>query len=256
MQQNNIKPDIYQLLPHKVTAKSVDYAASSTPRHSHPRAQLIYAASGVMRIETDEGCWVVPPLRGVWIPPEMMHTVHMLGSVEMRTLYIRPDIAANFQSNCCLIEVSALLRQLILSLTQEAVDYEEEGRAGLIAQLALMEIKYLKTPALHLPLPSNVKLMQICQQMIEQPSDQTTIEIWADQLAMSSRTLARKFEKETGLSFRQWRQQAKLIEALERLAANQPISQVAQELGYLSSSAFTAMFKRVLGVEPSRYFES
>jgi AraC-like DNA-binding protein len=72
---------------------------------------------------------------------------------------------------------------------------------------------------------------------------------------MSSRTLARKFEKETSLSFRQWRQQAKLIEALGRLADNQSVTRVAGELGYLSASAFTAMFKRALGVEPRRYFE-
>lgn len=254
MQQNNIKPDIYQRLPHQVTAKAVDYTHSSTPKHNHTRAQLIYAASGVMRVETDEGCWVVPPLRGVWIPPEMMHTVHMLGNVEMRTLYIRPDIAANFHPNCCLVEVSSLLKQLILALSQENTNYDESGRAGLIAQLALMEIRYIKTPALHLPLPTSSKLIGICHQIIAQPNDKTTIEIWADQLAMSARTLARKFEKETGLSFRQWRQQAKLITALEKLAAKQSVCTIAQELGYLSPSAFTAMFKRALGVEPSRYF--
>ncbi|HEY7985995.1 MAG TPA: helix-turn-helix transcriptional regulator [Methylophilaceae bacterium] len=255
MQQDHIEPDIYQSLSHRVTAKAVDYENGPTPKHSHPKAQLIYASSGVMRVETEVGCWVVPPLRGVWIPSGMVHTVYMLGRVEVRTLYIRPDVAADFQSNCCLIEVSPLLRQLILSLTKEKADYDEQGRGGMIAQLALMEIKYLKTPALHLPLPNNPRLMHICQHLIEHPEDQATIEIWADRLAMSSRTLARKFEKETGLSFRQWRQQAKLIEALGRLADNQSVTNVASELGYLSASAFTAMFKRALGVEPRRYFE-
>src|SRR5450830_601898 len=106
MANQNIEPDIYQTLPHKVTAKAADYEGGATPRHSHPRGQLIYASTGVMRIETDYGCWVVPPLRGVWIPPEVMHTVHMLSKVEMRTLYILPDIAGNMASSCCLVEVS------------------------------------------------------------------------------------------------------------------------------------------------------
>lgn len=254
MSFRNIEPDLYQTLPHQVTAKSADYHGGATPRHSHPRAQLIYAATGVMRIETDYGCWVVPPLRGVWIPPEVMHTVYMLSNVEMRTLYIRPDIAANLSLNCCLVEVSSLLRSLIISLTEAKVDYDESGREGLIAKLAILEIKFLKTPALHLPLPQNPKLLQICQHMLNHPDAHVTIELLADQLAMSTRTLARKFKGETNLSFSQWRQQAKLIEALGKLADQQSIAKISNDLGYLSPSAFTAMFKRTLGVEPSRYF--
>ena len=56
------------------------------------------------------------------------------------------------------------------------------------------------------------------------------------------------------MSFRQWRQQARLVEALGHLANGVPIARVAEKLGYRSASAFTAMFKRVLGMEPRRYF--
>jgi AraC-like DNA-binding protein len=255
MEHEDIYSGIYQTLPHKITAKAADYDGGATPRHNHLRGQLIYASTGVMRIETDYGCWVVPPLRGVWIPPEVMHTVYMLSRVEMRTLYIRPDIALNLPLNCCLVEVSPLLRNLIIALTDDRIDYDESGRTGLIAQLALLEIKFLKTPALHLPLPKSLKLMQVCQKMIRQPDENVTIELIADHLAMSTRTLARKFKKETSLSFSQWRQQARLIEALGKLADQQPIAKIANDLGYTSSSAFTVMFKRTLGVEPSKYFK-
>ncbi len=248
--------DDYQTLPHAVTAKASDFVGLHAPRHCHPRAQLIYAGSGVMRIETDVGCWVIPPLRAVWVPPGITHCVDALGKVEMRTLYIRADIAARFGAQCSLVEVGPLLRQLILSLCELPTNYDEAGRGGLIAQLALQEIRFLGTPALHLPLPASEKLMRVCQQMIQQPEAAVTIETLADQLAMSARTLARRFEKETGLSFRQWRQQARLIEALARLASQQPVAQVADALGYASASAFTAMFRRTLGVEPSRYFVS
>ncbi len=255
IENRTIVEDVYQSLPHKVTAKAADYEGGDTGRHCHRRGQLIYAATGVMRVETDEGCWVVPPLRGVWIPPEIMHTVFMLSKVKMRTLYIRPDIANAFTANCSLVEASPLLRSLVIALTEERVDYEENGRGGLIADLVLLEIKWLKTPALHLPLPKDSNLMQICQQIIKRPDAHITIELLADKLAMSPRTLARKFQKETNLSFRQWRQQARLIEALGKLADHQPVAKVAHDLGYSNPSAFTAMFKRALGVEPSRYFQ-
>ena len=71
---------------------------------------------------------------------------------------------------------------------------------------------------------------------------------------MSSRTLARRFLAETGLPFRHWRQQVRLLEALKRLACQEHVTTVALDLGYDSPSAFIAMFKRALGVTPGQYF--
>ena len=60
--------------------------------------------------------------------------------------------------------------------------------------------------------------------------------------------------KETGLPFAGWRQQARLLAAMALLAAGQPITRIAVDLGYDSPSAFTAMFRRALGAPPSHYF--
>lgn len=246
--------DEYQTLPHPVTAKARNYSGGETPVHSHPRCQLIYAGSGVMRVETEAGCWVVPPVRGVWIPANTAHRVIMLGSVEMRTLYIRPDAAPGLPDACCLLEVSPLLRALILALLDEPVAYDRAGRAGRIAELALCELRFLKLPALHLPMPGEQRLQRLCHELIGNPDSRETLETLAEQQATSSRTLARQFQRETGMSFRQWRQQARLVEALGHLANNVPVALVAEKLGYRSASAFTAMFRRALGIEPRRYF--
>lgn len=246
--------DEHQTLPHQVTAKARNYRGGETPVHSHLRAQLIYAGSGVMRVETEAGCWVVPPVRGVWIPANTAHRVIMLGPVEMRTLYIRPDAAPGLPDTCCLLEVSPLLRALILALLDEPTAYDRNGRAGQIATLALNELRFLKIPALHLPMPGAPRLYRLCETLIANPESQETLESLAEQQAISSRTLARQFLRETGMSFRQWRQQARLVEALGHLANNVPVARVAEKLGYRSASAFTAMFRRTLGVEPRRYF--
>lgn len=246
---------LYQNLPHPVTAKARDYASGATPIHQHPRAQLIYAGKGVMRIETETGCWVVPPLRGVWVPAGTDHQVIMLGPVEMRTLYIRPDAAPNLPDYCCLLEVSPLLRALIFALLEEKVDYDQNGRGGMIAALALTELRFLKIPALHLPLPQDTRLERLCRELIANPHATDTLEELADRYPTSSKTLARLFKRETGMSFSQWRQQARLVEALAQLSKGTPIARVADQLGYSSASAFSAMFKRVLAIEPRRYFE-
>lgn len=248
--------DQHQTLPHPVTAKGANYRGGETPFHTHPRAQLIYAGSGVMRVETEAGCWVVPPVRGVWIPAHTAHRVIMLGPVAMRTLYIRPDAVPGLPAECCLIQVSPLLRALILALLDEPLAYDQSGRGGQIAALALSELRFLKVPALHLPMPTEPRLNALCQRLIADPAGCETLETIAARQAISSRTLARQFQRETGMSFGRWRQQAKLVEALGLLAGNTPVARVAEKLGYTSASAFTAMFRRVLGIEPRRYFAS
>ncbi|RZL00716.1 MAG: AraC family transcriptional regulator [Rubrivivax sp.] len=247
--------DIEQTLPHLVTAKARNYQGGTTPVHHHPRAQLIYAGEGVMRVETSAGSWVVPPLRGVWIPAGVDHQVVMLGTVAMRTLYFRLEAAPDLPDSCCLVEVRPLLRELIYALVDEPVDYAQAGRGGLIAALVLKELRFLRAAALHLPVPTEPRLQKLCRALIDQPDSPETLETWADQCATSSRTLARLFHRETGMSFRHWRQQARLVEALGQLGKGESVARVADRLGYRSPSAFTAMFKKAMGVEPSRYFE-
>lgn len=67
------------------------------------------------------------------------------------------------------------------------------------------------------------------------------------------RNLARLIVKETGLSFRQWRQQLQLIMALQGLVKGDTVQKVAHTLGYDSTTAFITMFKKGLGQTPGRY---
>ncbi len=67
------------------------------------------------------------------------------------------------------------------------------------------------------------------------------------------RTLTRRYAAETGLAFSAWRQRARLLRALELLAAGQAVTTVALELGYDSLSAFIALFRCVMGVSPGAW---
>ena len=86
------------------------------------------------------------------------------------------------------------------------------------------------------------------------PADSLSANDWAARAGVSPRTFSRLFQRDTGMTFRQWRQQLRLLSALRRLAAGQRVNQVALELGYESPSAFVAMFRRALGTTPGRYF--
>src|SRR6267143_780377 len=100
------------------------------PEHSHPEDQLLFASSGVMTLRTKQGVWVVPPMRAVWIPADTPHSVAMSGPVSMRTLYFLPQLCRRLTGKCFVMNVSALLRELILhackfKITNQRVFLEE-----------------------------------------------------------------------------------------------------------------------------------
>ena len=59
---------------------------------------------------------------------------------------------------------------------------------------------------------------------------------------------------ETGLTFGEWRTRLRLRAALSHLAAGEAVSVVAARVGYESTSAFVAAFRRQVGVPPGSYF--
>ncbi|HKV00318.1 MAG TPA: helix-turn-helix transcriptional regulator [Vineibacter sp.] len=223
--------------------------------HTHERAQLIFAARGVMTISTAQGAWVVPPQRALWVPAGTVHEIRMAGVVSMRTLYVRGDAErGRLPTAIRVIAVSPLLRELILRACALPALYDEAGADGRIMTLILDEIAALPSLALDLPMPRDARLLTLCHRLRVEPGDSRTLDDWARAAGASARTLARLFLKETGLSFADWRQQARLLAAMARLAEGQPITRIALDLGYDSPSAFAAMFKRSLGTPPSRYF--
>jgi AraC-like DNA-binding protein len=243
-----------------VTALAKDYGHGHiTNRHSHPHPQLIHAVRGVMLVGTDQGQWIVPPSRGIWMPAHIEHWVRMIGEVHMRTAYIRPDAFLDNlfeqQSTCRVVGVSALLRELLLAAITVSHPYTNDSRDGHLMQLLLDEIKDVQPFSLQLPNPQDPRLLQITQTLSLKPEDDTTVEIWAERLSITPKTIHRLFLKETGMTFGQWRQQARLLTALERLAQGEKVLSVALGLGYNSPSAFATMFKRQFGVPPSRFFD-
>ena len=169
----------------------------------------------------------------------------------MRTLYIAPAAATGLPARPTVIEVSDLLRSLILALSEEPLLYDEAGRGGALATLILSEITGARRLSLGLALPRDPRLSRICTAILADPAARLTLEAWAEQAGASPRTLARLFLHETGMSFGAWRRQVRLQSAIEQFVAGEPVDRVAARTGYRSASAFTAAFRRALGVVPT-----
>jgi AraC-like DNA-binding protein len=156
-------------------------------------------------------------------------------------------------SECVVLEVTSLARELILRAGALPLRYDECGDDGLLMRLLLAEIRRLSVCALDLPLPESADLARLCDGVLNDLSARRPCRRQADELAVSTRTLYRRFLKETGITFARWQQQARLLEAIRRLAEGASVTATALDLGYESTSAFSAMFRRSLGQTPRAF---
>jgi AraC-like DNA-binding protein len=229
------------------------YDAGPGHWHAHRRAQLIHASVGVLQVHSDAGQWVVPPQRAVWVPPQVRHRVSSSRAFWLRTLYAEPQCVA-VPDQCTVVSVDLLVDELLRAAARFGPDYPQAGSEARVIAVILDRVPHLVRAPLHLPRPSDPRLARIADTLLADPADATTLNQWAEQVGATARTIARLFLKDTGLSFAQWRQQRRLLAALERLGAGHSVTNVALDVGYADVSSFVAVFKEALGETPARYF--
>jgi len=227
--------------------------AGCAAEHAHPRGQLIYASSGVMRVLCRKDIWVVPPSQAVWIPPEVEHEVYFPGDVSLRNLFIDPSVTSRLPEQCTVIRVSSLLRELILKAVSIGENYKPGSAGFRLMTVILDELSHSEPTPLHLPMGRDKRLTCVIEAILKCPGERRTINDWADLAGASARTLARLFIKETGLTFGEWRKRLLLQEAIDRFSRGDNVTQVAFDLGYQSLSAFIEMFRQSLGTSPGQY---
>lgn len=238
-----------------LVSSATDYPAGYfIAPHAHNKHQLIYAIAGVMVVYAARSQWTVPPSRGLWMPSGQSHSIRCVGAVQMRSVFVRPDQAPDMPGEPRAVNVSPLLSELIRASIGIAEPYAADSRAARVMGLILDELKGLPGLPLHLPQPADARIQAICAALQDNPGDNSTLADWRARLGLDEKTIQRLFRKGTGMTFGQWRQQARLLLALERIAVGEKIIDVAGALGYDSPSAFATMFKKQFGATPSQFF--
>ena len=221
--------------------------------HWHGRAQFVFAVTGTMRVRTARHAWIVPPSRALWVPAHTVHEIQMHGVVDMHSLYLNDVAGSGMPASCAVLDVTPLLRELVVRAAALPATYDERGDDGLLMHLLMAEIRRLPHCALDLPLPESADLTQLCERILADLSTRRSCDFDAVELNTSTRTLYRRFLRETGITFARWKQQARLLESIRRLAEGVPVTTVAVDLGYESPGAFSTMFRRALGIAPRAF---
>jgi len=246
-------PDIESLSrPVRLRSQSLP-ARHIFPMHSHRWNQFVYATAGTL-VVTVEDCWyVITPEQAIWVPTGVVHTTGALHGAEFRNLYVADQPGLGMPRVCTVLSVTPFLRALIVELVDIDRRGEEERYITRVNQLILDQLRRLPVQDLRLPWPRSPQLRRLCEALYAAPADPRGVDEWGAELGASARTLARRFERELGINLREWRHRLRLFRALEWLGAGRSVTEIALELGYASTSAFTYMFRQEMGCSPTEW---
>jgi len=223
------------------------------PPHQHNWHQLLYAVTGVLVVDLAGERYFIPPEQAIWLPAGCEHSVYTEYGADLKSLYVVSDYQELSGGRATVLLITPLIRELILTAAEFQVEYPIQGYENDLVQLLLQSLARLEREDRYLPWPVSPDLTELSNQLYAQPDSQKTTVQLAESLATTSRTLDRRFRRETGMSLKQWRQQLRLMQSIELLNTRLSITAIALELGYSSPSPFIYMFREQLGVSPAQY---
>lgn len=250
----------YTLLDQQLPAPSPLYfryeqldANTGFERHCHPWGQINRISLGLMTLVLDDSKLMTPADYLVWVPAHVPHTAHVRQAMDYTSVYVCDALAARLPARPCLIAQSALVRALLEDFCQRrvtAMTDEWDVRQG---ELLIEHLVRAGSVDSYLPDSDDRQLQPILAAIRQQPGDNTTLAVWAQRVHCTERTLARRCQQALGMSFVQWRNRVRLLQALAWLKESWPIQDIAAQLGYGNPSAFIVMFHKQTGLSPERY---
>lgn len=221
--------------------------------HQHSHGQLLFTQQGCIRITLDRQLCMLPPTRAAWIPPGVEHRAVMQQTVDYRSVYLNQALSAQLADHVQVISVTPLLRAVLESICAAPFDTDwSQGKPAHLLGLCLSEITDAPTQPMLLALPMDRRLSPLLESLEQLPPDLQTL---VTGVGASGKTIGRIFMRETGMGYQQWRQQWRLLRAVELLATGRSLDHCAFELGFASDSVFIAFFKSMTGTTPRGYFK-
>ncbi|WP_329953469.1 helix-turn-helix transcriptional regulator [Stenotrophomonas sepilia] len=219
--------------------------------HQHARAQLLYTRQGCTRLTFGDRISLLPPSRAAWIPGGLRHRAQMRQAVDYRSLYFDATLSAQLPQQPAIIGVGPLLQALLEPIAQAPFDHDWQlPRAHHQLALCVLEIAAAPVAPMDLPLPRDPRIAR-CLPLAEQvPPELGEL---AERAGLSVRTIGRLMQRDTGMGYQAWRQQWRLMRAMELLLLGHRVAHVAQDTGFSAESPFIAFFRSMAGTTPAAF---
>lgn len=225
-----------------------------TPSHVHTQGHLVYPASGVLSLVTEDGSWIAPPNRAAWIPAGSTHQHRAHGATDMRIVFMADAFADLLPTHPSVHAVTPLAREATLALTSTAP--RTDASRDRLRRVIIDDLAAASEQPLHLPEPRDERLQALTHLVEHDLESPATLEQLGRRVGASERTLSRLFQQTTGMSFRQWRIQLRIHRALLLLTDGLSVVDTATACGWANPSAFIDAFTALVGQTPGRYQRS
>jgi len=197
--------------------------------------------------------WYLPSTQAMWIPAGFSHSLYAKYSTSYVSVFVDRSRESSFSNKSAFCKPNKLVHELILSSSEFGHDYKKDSAEFRLAEVLVDQIMNLECCLESLPMPKNKKLKHIVDNFIRQPDISHSLDLYANNIGASLRTLQRQFRKETGYDFSRWKQHYLVQRGIELLKLGQSVTRVAYDFGYQNSASFSTMFKRITGLSPKQY---
>jgi AraC-like DNA-binding protein len=203
-----------------------------------------------MEVFSGQSVWLIPPHFALWVPTGVQHRIRMPGPVSMRTLYMRPNLAARPEPHCAVLHVTTLLRELIVEAVRVGALRVRNRYDCALSDLLIGQLRKASPLPASVMLPRDARALALARMIIRNPAESRPMTAICAVVGVSARTIQRLFLKEVGTSFESWRRQVRLTKAVELLISGHSVKEAAFQIGYCQSSPFVEMFRRTFGKTP------
>jgi AraC-like DNA-binding protein len=223
--------------------------------HSHELHQIEYAFQGVVEVETETAHHLLPPQQAVWIPAGLSHQT-TLKRVRTVSVFFEPGMVPPVDGRARILAAEPVIREMILYGVRWPIDRVSSDATAdaFFEALARIAFDWLdrETP-LSLPTSSDPDVAAVMA-FTQGHLDRITVGDVGRAVGWSERTVRRKFLQTTGMSWRSYLLQSRILRAMALLAEPGPsVLEVATTVGFESVSAFSRAFGRYGGETPTGY---
>lgn len=252
--QNLAYPPALETLPVDVYFRYEDFAANTyTVPHAHSFGQLNFVSHGTMNIDVAGEKFLCPPHYAVWIPPRWEHSAYNVKAAAYRSAYISARCAKRLPSEPCCLTITPILRAVLIDFGTRDIRVPETEQDRRLAHVLLDQLHTARAHSAYLPEGRSRELIVVLDALRAQPASNRSLATWAEESHMTARTLERRCRQELGISFGEWRQRMRYLNAIEWLDEGRSVKQISIDLGYKTPSAFIAMFRRFANMTPEQY---
>lgn len=242
--------------PDPVSFRTVLYERGTVfPLKRQPWGKLYFAISGVCEFDIAGQRFLSPPSYGIWIPPDVAHEAWNRNAIRYVSVYVKRELCAGLPIVPSTLALSSLLKAILADYDSRNITLPRTPEDLRLCYVLVDQIRSAPRFETYLPSSNDRILELILSKLQADPADRRSLAEWARLAGTTERTVARRCQAELGISFNEWRQRLRVVEALTLLEAGDPVHLVAERLGYSNASAFIAMFHRATGVSPKRIRE-